>query len=230
MTGVERDGGAVPPTAGLPRDPTAVIARTTIRLTGGVEVSVGDNPAAGWIAVLGQRAAPFGASAPDIRAVKVTRYTEWPRLTLPDDGTVDLEGNVKEALPGRVAVFVAGGQRQSGTISSSVDAHRIGFNLSMSVTRITLTGVNSTLDAAQGGFHDRVRTLTVHIERHISHKPIPWGLLAVFIPLITHAYTTRTIHTRTTKIPLLRDPSSAITRKTTRQEARRTNFHGWIVL
>ncbi len=89
--------------------------------------------------------------------------TDWPGLTMPANGTVDLSSVVKEALPGRDALFVAGSLRQAGSIVTASEAYRAGFALSGAVTRLTLNGV-STAASGGGSFHDRVRDTAIHIE------------------------------------------------------------------
>jgi hypothetical protein len=163
---VIRTPAGPPAAASAVADPAALQAMTILKLTGQRAVADRKGPPAGTVAILGQRATTFGASAPDYVAVTPKHppaQTDWSNFTLAANGDVDLEGTVKDALAGRIAVFVAGSHRQAGLITSSEDAHRSGFNLSGPVTRIVVDGVNTTAKAPTG-FNDTIRALTVYVE------------------------------------------------------------------
>lgn len=104
----------------------------------------------------------FGAD-PIAVAIAALSTADWPGLTMPGDGTVDLSSVVKEALPGRSAVFVAGSQVQAGDIAAATDAFRADFGLSGPVTRITVSGV-VTIPGQASSFGEMVRATGILIE------------------------------------------------------------------
>ena len=142
--------------------------RSVLTVAGGVSVAAaaGFGPAAGEVIILGVRSSAFGALAPDYHLVKPrapAAQHDWPHLAMPADGSVDLSAVVKEALPGRAVLFVAGAKRQVGVISSAGDVFRAGFGLSGPSTRIVVDGV-AVKPGQANTFNHQMRDTAIHIE------------------------------------------------------------------
>lgn len=136
------------------------------------------------VIVLGQRAAAFGATAPDLRLmsedVKRTQLasgatappfpTEWRNLQMPSGsatgGRVDLDAIYGDAVPERFIFFTRGGtstnRNQIGRITKSVERSQTGFGLSAKISRIHVNGIK--LGSGTGSFRDYVRATAIHIE------------------------------------------------------------------
>jgi hypothetical protein len=129
--------------------------------------------------VLGQRAAAFGATAPDLSLMSdevrngqkptgsTTLPTEWLNLKMPTGtstgGTVDLDAIYPDAVGGRSVVFsrVNGAAvTEIGLIKSATETGRKGFGLSAKVTRIDVDGI----DLSTAGFVNHVRETAIYIE------------------------------------------------------------------
>jgi hypothetical protein len=167
---VTRDPGTDPPS-----DPARTVIDLAEPATLSAPKSMQDDKFKNQVVILGQRAAPFGATAPDItlmptdiqtnHGVPEGAVTEWDGLTLPgdgktSDGTVDLDAVYPDAISGRFLVFRAGGTTQTGFITSSSELSRHGFGLSAKVSRVVVEGI----DLTTSGFFDKVRETTIYIE------------------------------------------------------------------
>jgi hypothetical protein len=123
----------------------------------------------GRIYVLAQKAAPFGANAPNIKmmtdAVRnafgapngTALPIEWNNYEIgapgtTDNFTVDLDSTYQNAIVGNLALFIptdasappvgAASKDQLGAITKSVERSRVDFSLSAKVSRITIDGIN----------------------------------------------------------------------------------------
>jgi len=175
IAAVKRDLLTAPPLAAGVTDPAAARPRTTLSLVGGRIVKEVKGPSHGSVAILSRRATPFGSSAPDGRAVltardlaedagRVDQVGEWIGLSLNEDGSIDLEGVVAEALPGRTILFSGMDGQRLGIIKTVKDGHRTGFNLSLPVTHITSDVKLETGSGDKSSPAARVRSLSILIE------------------------------------------------------------------
>jgi hypothetical protein len=128
------------------------------------------------VIVLGQRAAAFGATAPDIRlmpdAIK-TAYgtpasasaTEWKDLKMPGSGIVDLDAVYPDAITGRFVLFsrseVVFMVNEIGRVASVTECSRSEFGLSAKLTQIHVEGVQMF---TASGFQNKVRQTAIYIE------------------------------------------------------------------
>jgi uncharacterized phage protein gp47/JayE len=177
--------------AGVTRDTTVPDAtRTYIALESPVKVlpaptALQSASFTNTVVVLGQRAAAFGATAPDLSLMsnevrenqKATPQsiptpplpTEWLNLKMPTGSTtggiVDLDAVYPDAVGGRLVVFNRGNGTaaltQMGLINSATETGRRGFGLSARVTRIDVTGID-LLTAT--GFVNSVRETAIYLE------------------------------------------------------------------
>ena len=124
------------------------------------------------VIVLGQRAAAFGATAPDIRLMSKTIQihgtpagapTEWSGLQMPAPGIVDLDAVYADAIAGRFILFTRTENVQVneiGRIAGVAEIGRHDFGLSAKVSRVSVEGV----DTSQAGFQLKVRETAIYIE------------------------------------------------------------------
>lgn len=119
-------------------------------------------PAADVLVILGQRAAAFGATAPDARLMPkgtfgTLRGREVPYdwddfvIGIPDDTAhdrADLDAIHVDAVADRSVVFTAPGKAHWGTIVASEELSRAGFGMAAKVTRVTLDGIPLDPEAA----------------------------------------------------------------------------------
>ena len=114
-------------------------------------------------------AGPAGGPSPTFNptalqnALAALSASDWPNLTMPSDGTVDLSSVVKEALPERAVVFAAPSLVRAGQITAATEAFRAAFALSAAVTKITPSGI-VTGPGVANTFNDKVRGTAIHIE------------------------------------------------------------------
>lgn len=129
------------------------------------------------VVILGERAAAFGAGAPDMALMPSDVRTaygetdsagkpEWKNLEMPSGGTttggsIDLDAVHPDAIGGRLVAFAAGTTTQLGQITGSTELSRRGFGLAAKVTRISVTGIDLT---ATTGFAKKVRDTAIYIE------------------------------------------------------------------
>jgi hypothetical protein len=128
------------------------------------------------VVILGQHAAAFGATAPDITLMPSTvqdtygekdaqgKLTgEWKDLVMPlgdaSGGEVDLDAVYADAISGRLVVFAADVTRL-GQIGGSMERTKRGFGLSAKVTRIDVRGI----DLGNTGFRKKVRETAIYVE------------------------------------------------------------------
>ena len=133
------------------------------------------------VIILGQRAAAFGATAPDIRLMSDdiktdlgntanASATDWKEFHMPtgtaNGGKVDLDAIYADAMRDRFVVFSRGtstGSNRIGRILSVVELSRKDFGLSAKVSQIDVRGVNLTATAS-ASFRDKVRETTIYLE------------------------------------------------------------------
>lgn len=131
------------------------------------------------VIILGQRAAAFGATAPDITLMgndiriserptgtpTTTLATEWKDLKMLPGGTtaggsVGLDAVYPDAMQDRFVVFSADATRQMGRIKSVIELARKGFGLAAKVSQIEVEGINLT----NTGFANKVRETAIYLE------------------------------------------------------------------
>jgi predicted phage baseplate assembly protein len=123
----------------------------------------------GRIYVLAQKAAPFGANAPDIKMMTDAVRTAfgapngaalpvaWNNFEIgapgtTDNATVDLDSTYQNAIVGNLALFIptdasapptgVASKDQLGAITKSVERSRVDFSLSAKVSRVTVEAIN----------------------------------------------------------------------------------------
>ena len=141
-----------------------------VRLSLGATSTVGGHAAGsgdkGVLVLLDRRAVAFGATSPDpLLLLKPTvagandpvvnqieqpanQLPEWKNLKLTTPGgtgdTVDLDGSIAEAAPGRLMLIAASSGARLVSISAATEAARRGFGISGKVTRTSFTGSTVT--------------------------------------------------------------------------------------
>jgi uncharacterized phage protein gp47/JayE len=170
--------------ARLTRELTLVPPRTVIELADATALpapaSMKGNAFKNQVIILGQRAAAFGSTAPDMNLLPsavqtshgqqdpTTKNWEWANLAMPaggtiTGGTVDLDAVYPDAMKGRFTRFTRGSaanQTQLGEITSATELGRKGFGLAAKVTRVVVNGI----DLTAAGFKDKVRETAIYIE------------------------------------------------------------------
>jgi hypothetical protein len=165
--------------ANVVRHPDKQAVQTRIDLVSGTLLTLLSLPAGSLdncVVILGQRAAAFGATAPDLElmseAVRTTQAvndllpTEWKNLSMPSGGTqfggrVDLDAIYPDAVKNRFVFFSDGTHAdQIGHITAVSELSRKGFGLAAKVTRIQINGVN----LSSTGFANAVRETAIWIE------------------------------------------------------------------
>lgn len=140
------------------------------------------------VIVLGQKATPFGANAPDPTlfsepprnsisdvADATTGRREWKGLTMgsvvvDSVNQVDLDAVYADAAPGRVALFnsITGTPAPALTVINAVfEGSRSGFGLSAKVSRIGAPGISFAVAAANNEtttWSNKVRSTTISLE------------------------------------------------------------------
>jgi uncharacterized phage protein gp47/JayE len=129
---------------------------------------------AGTVVVLGDRAAPFGAAAPDISFMPEEVRNTWGELpggnpplvwknftVFSTPGSLHLDTVHAAAAPGRAAVFVPGPglDTQLARIDSVTETARSAFGLSARTSLITVAGLPN-----QAALDPLVRELAIHLE------------------------------------------------------------------
>ena len=166
--------------AGITRKPNLDPPRTVLELASpfGLPVSSGVRAAdvKEKVVILGQRAAAFGATAPDIALMPAAVQTtwgekdaqgnltgEWDKLVMPpgsaSGGTVDLDAVYPDATGHRLVVFEAD-VTELGQITGAKERSRKGFALSAKVTQIDVSGI----DLTDTGFRKKVRATAIYVE------------------------------------------------------------------
>ena len=155
------------------REPNLQPLQTRIDLTSPllltVDKALEDDALINSVIILGQRAAAFGAGAPDlalmtdaVRTAQGAGSTDWKDLVM----TGDLDAVYADAVPGRVVFFTAGtseaADNQIGRIKSVTEHSRAQFGLSGKISQIDVTGVD--VADSKNFFHDKVRATAIHIE------------------------------------------------------------------
>lgn len=130
------------------------------------------------VLILGQRAAAFGATAPDPQLMSAAVQTtlnltgtppDWTNLKMDPagtatGGTLDLDAIYPDAMVGRAVLFSAAGASASpdlGVITAAADGGRKDFGTAAKVTRIGVADIDLT-DAT--GFNAKVRQTAIVIE------------------------------------------------------------------
>lgn len=159
----------------ITRQPTPQPPQTRIDLAspGTIEADIKfkDNALVNSVIILGQRAAAFGANAPDLalmtedvrgRQKPPDPPTEWKGLVM----TGDLDAVYADAIEGRFVFFTAGTKNvsddQIGQIERVIEHSQAGFGLSAKVSKIEVTGVD--VANKSNYFHDKVRETTISVE------------------------------------------------------------------
>jgi Baseplate J-like protein len=138
------------------------------------------------VIIFGQRAAAFGAGAPDLELMPADVISaqksqetppEWSGLVMskngsPDGGKIDLDAVYADAIPGRFIFFTKGGadtkgggdaaDNQIGLIEGVVEHNRHGFGLSAKVSQIDISGID--LSKSKTSFLEKVRETAIYIE------------------------------------------------------------------
>lgn len=123
------------------------------------------------VIVAGQRAAAFGAVAPDPDllppevAAKVSTSGEWNDFVMTksgkqEGGTLDLDAVYADAMPGRAIRFAASTLDNLGVIAESRERSRADFALSAKCSRIQVAAI----DLRDSGFAKKVRETAIYIE------------------------------------------------------------------
>lgn len=156
----------------------------------------------GQIYVLAQKAAPFGANAPDIRmmtdAVRTAfsdpstpSATEWKDYEIgapgASDNAIDLDAAYQNAISGNLVLFIptdasapsigAASKDQLGAITAAVERSRVDFGLSAKVSRITVDGVNLARKqsgiAIQGSMRYALRETAAYLQTEALDRHDP---------------------------------------------------------
>lgn len=161
---------------------------TTLSVSGGRSLTAADTVAApageGTVVVLGDRAMPFGATAPDIAFMpKDVRDTlgvpatstepmKWANFTVfSGPGDLRLDTVHAAAAAGRLAAVVpAGGTASLVRIVTAVDTAHTAFGLSARTTRITVDGLDTTTQAT---LDPQVRDLSILLETARAERVVP---------------------------------------------------------
>ncbi len=134
------------------------------------------------VIILGQRAAAFGATAPDLQLmsddIRRTQLpagstaplpTEWRNLRMPsgtaNGGVVDLDAIYADAMEDHFVFFsrgTAAAANQIGRITSVTEHSRKGYGLSAKVSQIRVEGID--LSAAATSFRNKVRETAIYVE------------------------------------------------------------------
>ncbi|MBN3496376.1 baseplate J/gp47 family protein [Arthrobacter pascens] len=173
-------------------DDDAQVPTTTLIVSGGrtcaADSYVTSGAAQGTVVLLGDRAMPFGATAPDIsfmpESVRIAKgspataaATAWKDFTAFKDTKVDLDTVHAAAAAGRVALL-DGSSSVLTRITAAVDTARSDFGLSARCTRLTLARTSAGgIDLAVSPLKEldsEVRTLSIYLET---------GRLSLVVPL-----------------------------------------------
>jgi hypothetical protein len=126
------------------------------------------------VVVLGQHAAAFGSTAPNLSLIDTAISTplldsgtgDWKDLKMvaaggsATGGTLDLDAVYADAMAGRFVLFARVTATQMGSITKAVERSRTGFGLSAKVSRITVDGI----DLTDAGFNLKVRETSILIQ------------------------------------------------------------------
>ncbi|MFB6608712.1 baseplate J/gp47 family protein [Agromyces sp. NPDC056379] len=172
-------------------------AVTTVHVSGGVKLIAPANALEaepGTVIVLGARAMPFGALAPDlvfmpdavrrVHGVSLAPSTDlptvWKNFTVFEAGTsaLFLDSVHASAAVDRAVLFVAPGSTQPATITAVAENPHSEFGMSARTTWITVAGL-----ANQGALDNAVRELSILIETSRLSLVVP--LADPALPLTT---------------------------------------------
>ncbi|HET7429867.1 MAG TPA: baseplate J/gp47 family protein [Nocardioides sp.] len=177
VTAVDTDDDAVAPTTTLTVSGGKVLETKAFNVPGG---------GAGSALILGDRATPFGATAPDISFMPADVQTAKGEGTSPDkkwkkfvvfngDGSVDLDTSHAPAAVDRVAVFAPPAPTATvpiciTRISSVRDTARSDFGLSARCTELTVDAIASDI---RDEYDKLVRSLSILIETARATLVVP---------------------------------------------------------